>query len=97
MQTILDVKENIAAMYIAIVKEDAVTPEQAFAALEGRELLKVYDHEDILDMLSLRIQGLTYKEIGEIYGLTKDNIYGKLRRFNNKKDLPSDNLERSIR
>lgn len=81
-KNILDLKYNIYALILAISRNDIYIPEQAFSILAGTEYR--FTDEDIEDMIKLKNQGLTYKEIGEIYGLHKDNVYGKIRRYRHK-------------
>ena len=35
-------------------------------------------------MIKLKEQGLTYKEIAEIYGLNKDMVFRRIKRFNKR-------------
>lgn len=81
IETSMDLSYNIAALCIAILRDDIATPEQAFAILEKREVKTAYNHEDTEDMIKMRYQGLSYKEIGEIYGISKDAAYWKIRRY----------------
>ena len=37
--------------------------------------------EENEDMLALRSQGLTYREIGEIFGIKADAVYNRIRRI----------------
>lgn len=81
-ESALGLRYNIAAFVIAIVRKDVYIPEQAFAIIAGRKF-KV-DEKDVEDMMIYRNEGMTYKEIGEIYGLSKDNVYGKIRKIREK-------------
>lgn len=79
-ETVLDLKYNIAAMYIAILRDDIVTPEQAFAVIDDLPITKVYNDEDALDMISLNEKGYSFSEIGEMYGISKDAVFGRVKR-----------------
>ncbi|SDX75543.1 helix-turn-helix domain-containing protein [Tepidimicrobium xylanilyticum] len=94
VESSLDLRYNIAAMYIAILREDIVTPEQAFAVVEDESIIRVYDNKDVADMVELKNQGLSYREIGQIYGISGDAVYRRIRRHK-KRDLPDGSLERS--
>lgn len=90
----LDLQYNFAALCIAILREDIATPEQAFAVLEGKEIRTAYNDKDTLDMISMKDQGLCYQEIGEMYGIGGDAVFGRIKRY--KKRTNSDcNLKRS--
>lgn len=85
VETSIDLRYNIAAMYIAILREDIHTVEQAFAVLEDS---KAYlTDEDTLDMIAMRKQGMIYKTIGEVYGISDDTAYGRIRRYKKKTSL----------
>ncbi len=90
--TVLDLRYNIAALYIAILKEGIATPEQAFAVVSNTSVIKATTDEDVKDMIAMRNQGLTYKQIAEIYGSTDSNIY---HRIEYKKRPFSHQLKRS--
>ena len=95
MGTVLDLRENIAAIYIAICSDEFMIPEKAFTVLEGNTF-HIKD-EDVEDMVKMKKQGMTYRKIAEIYGTSDSNVYHRIRRYRAKKekDLPSGNLERS--
>lgn len=96
IETTFDLRYNIAALAIAILRHDVYLPEQAFAALENIEY-KTGDY-DLDIMLEMRDKGLTYKQIGKIYGTTDSNIHHRLKRYKVKKEKdPSDcSLKRSV-
>lgn len=81
-ESTLDIRYNIAALAIAILREDICIPEQAFAVVSGQEFK--FDQEDIKDMMILKKEGMTYQEIGDSYGINKGNVYGKIRRVKKK-------------
>ena len=78
----IDTRENVAAMYIAILRDDVFTPEQAFRVLENKDIErhKVSD-ADVRDMFEMRKQGMTYREIGEIYGLHHSRVYRRIKNY----------------
>lgn len=67
--------ENLVALHIAIEKN--VPVEVAFVLLDriiqnkSMKIRYTWSNEDREDMLKLKEQGLTWKEIGEIYGIAK--------------------------
>jgi DNA-directed RNA polymerase specialized sigma24 family protein len=91
-ETVLDLRYNIAAMYIAILKEDIATPEQAFAIISN-SVYRLTD-EDTQDMMKMTGQGMKFEEVGQIYGITKGCVSKRIQRH--KKDLSSGNLKRSV-
>lgn len=92
VESSLDLRYNIAAMCVAILREDIATPEQAFAILEEKGIKTAYTDEDVEDMTKLYEQGLCYEEIGRIYGLSKYTIRRRIERYR-KKDLSDGNLK----
>lgn len=82
VETTFDLRDNIAALYIAILGQDIRTPEQAFSVLE-RAPYKLTD-EDIEDIIKMQKQGITYKEIADMYGYSEDGIKSKVYRYRKK-------------
>ncbi|MCF6466383.1 helix-turn-helix domain-containing protein [Clostridium sp. Cult2] len=95
IESSIDLRYNIAAMYIAILREDIATPEQAFAVVSDSSVVKATTDEDVLDMIVMKNQGLTYKQIAEIYGSTDSNIYHRIKRYKEKKTSSGSNQKRS--
>jgi|GEM_PF-1244429 len=85
--TALDLKYNIAAMYIAILRDDIATPEQAFAVLEGKGIKRTYTDQDAEDMIKFKEQGMSYEEIGRIYGYTGSGIKNRVYKYRKKTSL----------
>ena len=79
--TALDLKYNIAAMYIAILRDDIATPEQAFAVIEDKSVRKTVTDEDVEDMVAMKEQGLSYGQISEIYGLSWHATRRRIERY----------------
>jgi len=86
-ETAFDLRYNIAAIYIAILRDDIATPEQAFAVIENTSIIKATTDEDVKDMIAMRKQGLTYKAIAGIYGSTDSNIYHRIKRYKKETSL----------
>lgn len=87
-ETALDLRYNIAALTIAICYQDYLLPEAAFGILSGERYMTTT--EDKEDMLRLREEGYTYREIGKLYGFTDSNVYKVLMRYKAKKETLSD-------
>lgn len=73
-------KENYYALTVCILRN--CTPEQAFHLLNtGKKKRYREDIKDsIPEMIRLKEQGMTYKAIGEMFGVSKDAIYTRIRR-----------------
>ena len=82
MQTAYDLRYNVAAMYIAILRDDVFTVEQAFRILEDKDIVRHRtSSEDTEDMIAMREQGMTYREIGEIYGMAESSILKRIKNY----------------
>jgi len=78
-------QENYCALALSIVID--CFPETAFAKLESPRpdtINKIILPEDISLMERYRKRGLTYKQIGNIFGLHKDVVYSRIKRSNVK-------------
>ena len=76
---------NWAALCVSILK--GVLPEVAFSILNNPDIKdygKAFTDEDTRDMVELKKQGLTYKEIADIYGLNKGVIFRRIKRLNKR-------------
>lgn len=74
-------QENYCALAVAIIKD--CNPETAFTKLESPhpELIKkIILPEDISLMEKYRKRGLTYAQIGNIFGLSMDVVYSRIKR-----------------
>ncbi len=95
-ETALDLRYNIAALTIAICSEEFMLPEKAFSIIsdENFQLSK----DDVEDMIALLNQGMTYRQIAEIYNSTDSNIFHRVKRYKAKKEkeLSSGNLKSSV-
>jgi len=63
-----------------------MTVEQAFNLWEGNKWNHVYTEDDLDDMTNMR-QTMTYKEIGEIYGISESAAHKRINRY--KKNRPT--------
>lgn len=79
LQEAFDLGYNIAAMYIAILREDVATPEQAFAMIG--EIDTRLTEEDTEDMIKMKEQGMYYRQIGEIYGLSDSGVSRRIKKY----------------
>lgn len=79
-------RENYYALMVAILKD--CSPEQAFQHMDDPAALlrkaPRLDQGDVADMVALKQQGLTYREIGLIYNKKPDTVYSIIRRARNK-------------
>ncbi len=71
-------EENYYALALAILKP--VTPEQAFQIISGQKSKREITTSDIEKMIKMKSQGMTYKQIGEIYGLSAHAVYARIGR-----------------
>lgn len=81
--TAIDLMPNYLALAICILTKR--TPEMAFAFLDGEnEKKKRRDitEQDIKDMIELK-KTMTYREIGELYGLTEGAVCNRIRYYKN--------------
>lgn len=75
-------KENYYALLICILKP--ITIEQGFDLMDGK-FSKVQNtaihKDDIEDMIRMKLRGMTYRDIGELYGLSEQAVYRRIKRF----------------
>ncbi|MBE6067974.1 MAG: hypothetical protein E7211_09825 [Clostridium lundense] len=78
--------ENWCALCIAIIKN--TTPEQAFEYyLNGkRGVNKTLTNEDVLDMIKFKNEGMTYKEIGQMYGSNWNTVRCRIKYYEEKQN-----------
>lgn len=71
--------ENWCSFFIAT--QFNVTPEQAFEIYwDGKKY-------EVLNMIKLRQEGLKYKEIGKIYGISSNAVYRRIKYYTKKSKL----------
>jgi hypothetical protein len=83
-------KENWCAFCLAILYTDELTPEQAFTRLEAQRptaykytnrFTRAPDADaDVLEMIEMRASGLSYREIGAVFGISKDAVFKRILR-----------------
>jgi predicted DNA-binding protein (UPF0251 family) len=81
-------KENYYALLICILRP--VTIEQSFEMMEGKvaQIQNVtITSEDIEDMIRMKLQGMTHREIGECYGISEEATYRRIKRYKEKKEV----------
>ncbi|MCK8824706.1 helix-turn-helix domain-containing protein [Fuchsiella alkaliacetigena] len=67
---------NYLALICCIANEIAPS-----TALEGFGLLDPNKEQQIIEMIQLKKQGLSYKDIGSRYNLSADAVYNRIRRY----------------
>lgn len=77
-----DLRYNISALVIAILRNDINTPEQAFAVISDKNIIKGSTEE----WIRLREAGLSYNEIGKIFGVYSSTVHHRLKRYYQKKE-----------
>jgi len=78
-------KENYYALLICILKP--VTVEQSFRMMNGlfdNVINTSITKDDIEDMIRLK-QEMTYEAIGKLYGLSKNAVYRRIKRYKEAK------------
>ncbi|MHB1421264.1 MAG: hypothetical protein ACYCX4_17080 [Bacillota bacterium] len=89
-------KLNYYALTVAILT--GCLPEIAFDKLDGRRIKKRTEYtQDASDMLQLRESGVTYKDIGEMYGLKKSTVFMRLKRERLAKRQPMSPEQEAIK
>ncbi|HBI73633.1 MAG TPA: hypothetical protein DEG06_05115 [Lachnospiraceae bacterium] len=75
-------KENFYALLICILKPDYTIDMSLQVMIDGlfKKENTTIRKPDIEDMIRLKRE-MTYKEIGEIYGLSKQAVYRRIKRF----------------
>lgn len=66
------------ALTLSILKN--WTPEMAWAYLTDAKPNKTITNHDIEDMIELK-KTMTYTELGEVYGITRNAVYRRIRRY----------------
>ena len=71
------------AMLLCLVSKDYITPETAFYSLDNgppKGNASTLNDDDTSDMIAMRLQGMMYKEIGELYGLDTTAVFNRIKR-----------------
>lgn len=72
-----------AAFCISLVSERYILPETAFYTLEHGHVprgISTLTEADTRDMIAMKAQGMTYKEIGDLYGLDATAVFNRTKR-----------------
>lgn len=70
--------ENWRALIVAILYKNEITPEEAFDILENGP------REDIRGCVVLKQAGLSYREIGSFYGISRQAAFKRVQRQLNR-------------
>jgi len=75
-------KENFYALLICILKPDYTIDKSLQVMVDGlfKKENTTIRKPDIEDMIRLK-QEMTYEEIGKLYGLSKQAVYRRIKRF----------------
>ena len=80
-------KENYYALLICILRP--VTIEQSFDMMDGNvaQIQNVtITSDDIEDMILMKQQGMTHREIGECFGISEEATYRRIKRYKERKE-----------
>lgn len=75
-----------AALAVAILDKRPKTPEAAFEKLERPHRSPTQTKAEVQRMIKLLEDGYTYREIGELYGLSKGAVHKRITRLTKKMD-----------
>lgn len=79
-------QHNYYALVVSILRE--CSPERAFELL-GDKRVRNDDltHEDVLEMMRLRAEGYSLKQVGDMYGITFSSVNTRIQRAKKKMAL----------
>jgi hypothetical protein len=74
--------EGVMALTVAILAPQLLSPEQCFERLftSNRVMKRQKVSDDIVEDMARMKKTMTYKQIGEVYGLNADAVYTRIRR-----------------
>lgn len=72
-----DLRYNISALIICILRADVKTPEQAFAIVSNNKMPKASTEE----WARLKEAGLSYYKIADIFGVYASTVHHRLKRY----------------
>jgi len=78
------VQENYYALLICILRPGPVTIEMSFDLMGGKITKaqnKSIKSKDVEDMIQMKQQGMTHRAIGEMYGLSEEAVYRRIKRY----------------
>lgn len=80
-----DLRENLYALILSA--HTGCTPEMAFRELSGQKGKHntTITQADVLEMARLKDAGMSYSEIGDLYGLSAKAVYGRMKRMKEKR------------
>ncbi len=89
-----DLRYNYRALQLAVVAPDFMTPEQAVLTVGITKLHKQtaapirhrFTQRDIEAMIRMRGQGVTWRELEEIYGASRQALFDNVKRFKQRKE-----------
>jgi len=77
-------KENYYALLICILRPD-YSIDRSLQAMMDEVITKKRNtsitKKDIEDMIRMKEQGMTYEKIGQLYGLSKDAVFKRIKRY----------------
>jgi hypothetical protein len=73
-------KENYYALLICIFRSDFNIDRSTTYMLNGRMRKNLPKGEGNEEMIQMKQQGMTHREIGEIFGLTPEAVYRRIKR-----------------
>lgn len=82
----IELRDNYIAFAMSILT--GWNPDQCFYYLETLRRPSsslIITEDDVLNMVRLRENGMMYKEIGELYGLSDQAVYYRIKRFKQRK------------
>ncbi|QRN86020.1 hypothetical protein JR334_01950 [Clostridia bacterium] len=86
------IMENYAALAVAILSPRFLTVEVAFMVYEkgprpkrGGHLREAWTDQDCEDVIRLKGQGLTWPELGEVYGIKRSAMIKRMQTYRNRK------------
>ena len=74
--------EGVMALTVAILSPQLLSPEQCFECLftNNRVMKRQKVSVDIIEDMARMKKTMTYKRIGDIYGIKADAVYNRIRR-----------------
>lgn len=80
MQLVSTIPDGYYALAISIIKR--TTPDEAFELLDNGCLppRKMLEPDEVAEMARLK-ETMTYRELAELYGMKRDAVYNRIRRF----------------
>jgi DNA invertase Pin-like site-specific DNA recombinase len=74
-------KENYYALLICILRPDFTIDRSTEFMIDGRLRKNLPKGEGIDEMIRMKQQGMTHKEIGEMFGISKDAVHKRIQRY----------------